>query len=332
MGGKNQPDYGDLAVQQGEANEAVVRNQTYANRPTQTTPWGYTSWNPYTATDPATGETTTAWNQTTGLNPTLQDIFNKQQAIQSGRTDIAGMLTGRMGSEFGTPMDWRGLNPMGQVPTAQFTIPEPNIGDPNAFRQRGSDAMYNQAMSRLEPAIQARREQTEVMLRNQGIGPNDRAWQNQMAAIDQQETDARNQAIWSSEEAGRAESSQMFDQLMGRNQNQYQQAFGANQANFGQAMQASQYANAIRQQQMTEAMQRRGFSLNEINALLSGQQVGMPSMPNFMGATAAQPAPYYQAGVDQGNADAAGSQALWGGLGSLAGAGMNMYGMMNMGP
>ena len=47
-------------------------------------------------------------------------------------------------------------------------------------------------------------------------------------------------------------------------------------------MQAANYANALRQQQIGEAMGRRGQSLNEINALLSGQQVGMPQMPTFM--------------------------------------------------
>ena len=66
MGGKS-PDYGDMAVAQGEANEGVVRDQTYANRPTQYTPWGYSEWtaNPYT--DPGSGEQTTQWSQTQGL-------------------------------------------------------------------------------------------------------------------------------------------------------------------------------------------------------------------------------------------------------------------------
>ena len=77
MGGKSTPNYGDIAVQQGEANEGVVRDQTYANRPTQYTPWGYTSWdaNPYT--DPGSGEQTTQWSQTQGLTPELQEILNK---------------------------------------------------------------------------------------------------------------------------------------------------------------------------------------------------------------------------------------------------------------
>ena len=124
MGGKSSPDYSGAAAAQGEANREVVRDQTFANRPDQFTPWGATSWTPYQATDPATGEATTAWSQTQSLTPELQDILNKQIAIQSGRSDVAGALTGRMGAEFTQPMDWRGLNPMGEVPTQQYTIPE----------------------------------------------------------------------------------------------------------------------------------------------------------------------------------------------------------------
>jgi hypothetical protein len=110
----------------------------------------------------------------------------------------------------------------------------------------------------------------------------------------------------------------MFGQQLGRNQNQFNQALSANQQNFGQAMNQSAYANALRQQQMAEAMQKRGFSLNEINALLSGQQVGTPQMPNFMGASAAQPAPIYQAAADQASINAANSPV--GAIAGLAGA------------
>ncbi len=70
------------------------------------------------------------------------------------------------------------------------------------------------------------------------------------------------------------------------------QRLSANAQNYGQAMGNSAYANQIRQQQLTEAMTQRGFSLNEINALMSGDQVGLPQMPNFAEASAAQPADY----------------------------------------
>ncbi len=211
MGGKNSdPDYRGAALAQGEANREVVRDQTFANRPDQYTPFGSTTWNPYQTLDPATGENTTAWEQVQSLDPRLQAILDKQIAVQGGRTDIAGMLTGRMGGEFGQQMDWRGLNPMGQVPTQQYTMPEPDAGNPYETRQRAEDAVYNQAQSRLAPRFAEQRKQQEIRLRNQGLRPGDQAWQSQMGAIDQQETDAYNQAQYSAVGAGREEAGQMY--------------------------------------------------------------------------------------------------------------------------
>jgi hypothetical protein len=105
-------------------------------------------------------------------------------------------------------------------------------------------------------------------------------------------------------------------------QQAFDQSSQANQQNYQQAMAGSQYANQIRQQQITEAMTKRGFSLNEINGLLSGQQVNTPQMPNFQGASAAQAAPIYQSTVDQGNYNAGMSpwNAVLGAAGTLGGA------------
>jgi hypothetical protein len=316
VGGKSQPDFGDVAASQGEENAGVVRDQLYANRPTQYTPWGYTDWQQQGGTD-AQGNPITEWTQTQGLTPELQDILNKQIAIQGGRTDVAGMLTGRMGGEFGQQMDWRGLNPMGQRPTAQYTLPEGGIDDPYQTRQRAEDSVYNQAQSRIAPQQEGQKAALETKMRNQGLRPEDAAWKSQVQGMGQKHNDQNNQALWSANQAGLAESGQMYGQQMGMNQNAFNQALGANSQNFGQSMQGSQYANQIRQQQITEALTKRGSSLNEINALLSGQQVGMPQMPNFQGATAAAPAPLMQGAAQQ--ASGANAANPMGGLMNLGG-------------
>ncbi len=321
MGGKSGQDFGQVAAAQGDDNRQVVQDQLYANRPTQYTPWGYNSWETQQGTDPVSGEPITEWSNTQGLTPELQDILNKQIAIQGGRTDVAGGLTERMGNEFGSPMNWDGLSPMGNVPTAQYTLPEGELNNPYQTRQAAEDAVYNQAQSRLQPRFDSQRKQMEIKLRNQGLSPGDEAYNSQMQLIDQQQTDANNQAMWSANQAGRDEAGQMFGMDMSANQNQFNQAMGANQQNFGQAMQGSAYANQIRQQQIAEMQGQRGQSLNEINALLSGQQVGMPQMPNFTGAQAAQPAPIYQGAADQASINAASNpfNALIGAAGSLGG-------------
>ena len=359
MGGKNDtPDFGALAAGQGEENEAVIRNQIYANRPTQYTPWGANSWEATAGIDPATGEAVTNWENTMALSPELQDIYNKQVAIQGGRTDIAGMLTGRMGSTFGTQMDLRGINPIGYAPQTNFTLTEPDvqkyftsvggdIGNPYETRQAAEDAVYGQAMSRIAPQQESQRGSLEMKMRNQGLKPGDAAWQNQIQSQGQQFNDQNNQALWSANQAGMAESSQMYNQMMGMQQNKYNQAIGANNQNFNQgvqqqqsrynqaigannqnfnqAMTQSKYSNQIRQQQLTEAMQLRGFELNEINALLSGQQVGMPQMPSFAQAESAVPADIIGSGVAQANAAAASdpTNALIGAAGTAAGLAMS---------
>jgi DNA-binding transcriptional MerR regulator len=162
----------------------------------------------------------------------------------------------------------------------------------------------------LDPQFANKRKELETQLRNQGLSPQDAAWKSQFEGLGNQENDARNQALWSASGAGRDESNAMFTQMMNRNQNTFGQNLQANQQNYGQMMQGSQYANALRQQALTEQMQKRGFSLNEINALLSGQQVSSPQMPSFTGASQAAPAPIYQAGVDQGNFDQAAQQQM----------------------
>ena len=321
MGGKSSDntDWESIALEQGEMNEGVTRDQTYANRPTQYTPWGYTSWqaNPYT--DPGSGEQVTRWEQTQGLTPELQEILNKQTALTGGRTDLAGGLVGRMQDEFGTPMNWDGLTPLQSTPQTQLTLPEGGIGDPYQTRQAAEDAVYGQAMSRLQPQFDSRRQAMEIKLRNQGLSPGDEAYNSQMQNLAQQETDATNQALWSANAAGRDESGQMFDQMRDRSSTMFGQALGSNAQNFQQNMQSANYANQIRQQQLTEEMQKRGFSLNEINALLSGGQVSTPQMPNFAQASAAQPAPIYQAAADQASVDAASNP--WN---SIIGAGANL--------
>lgn len=320
MGGKNTPDFQGLAQADTEQGKEALMQQNYANRPTQYSPWGYTNWTSSEVVDPSTGKPVTEWSQTTGLTPELQSILDKQIAIQGGRSDIAGMLTGRLGNEYGQAVNWNNLAPMGGVPTSQFTAPEGSIGDPNQFRQQGADASYNAAMNRVTPQFAEQRRAAEVKMRNQGLGPEDAAWKAQMEGIGNNENDARNQAIWGAQQAGRDESQQMYSQLMGQNQNMFNQALGANQQNYGQAMQGSQYANQIRQQQMAEMMQQRGFGLNEINALMSGQQVGMPSMPNFSQSGVNSPQSQTQAGVAHASAQNAASP--WAGIGNLAGSAM----------
>lgn len=90
---------------------------------------------------------------------------------------------------------------------------------------------------------------------------------------------------------------------------------------------ASDYYNQLRQQIINEEIARRGQSLNEVNALLYGQQVGLPQFNQFSQAGVAQTPQLLQAAALQGQQNAATASAenawfngLMGGVGSIAGA------------
>ncbi len=162
---------------------------------------------------------------------------------------------------------------------------------------------------------------------NEQFGAGDRRFQEQQARSEQMDAQ---RAAQLQERMGVG--AQQFQQQMQRaNQGdvrrqqvgQEQMAFG--QQNYNNAMQSANYQNQLRQQQIAEQMQQRGFSLNEINAILTGQQVGMPSMPGFNAANRSEGVQSLQAAqlqnqaaMDAYNAQQQGTQGTLSGLAGMA--------------
>lgn len=126
---------------------------------------------------------------------------------------------------------------------------------------------------------------------------------------------------------------QRWNQVMQRAQFGDQQIMN----HFNMGMQAGNFNNANRQQAIGEEQMRRGQPLNELNALLSGQQVGMPQMPNFSQSGRADTPNYFGAQQAQYNAALDGSNARNGmmggamnGLFQLGGAAMDNGGWGNL--
>jgi hypothetical protein len=99
------------------------------------------------------------------------------------------------------------------------------------------------------------------------------------------------------------------------------------QQEFAQEMARSQYQNQLRNAAIQEQMMQRQMPLNEMNALLSGQQVSMPNMPQFNASAAAQPTQYlpaaqgqYQAQLDAFNAQNQSANSFTSGLFGLGGS------------
>jgi hypothetical protein len=216
-------------------------------------------------------------------------------------------------SQFGDPIQMaqmqgpQSFDYQGQ-PLESFSYDQPiegfeaSLGD---WRQQAQDAAYGRSTSRLDPQFQQREQELLVRLRNQGLSPGDQAYDAAMANFSRERGDAYEQARLGSTLEGRAEADQYFGQQlgtyqtnlgaqnqgfgqalasqqqnMGQNQQQFQQELAANQANlgvqdqaFGQNVTQNQMANALRNQQVQEALFQRGYSLDEVERMLAGQYI-----------------------------------------------------------
>lgn len=240
------------------------------------------------------------------------------------------------------------------------------VDRPEFTNQRAEESIYQRQADRLNQQFAGEEDALRIRMRNQGLAPGDQAWESQMAQLNQRRNDAFQGASTSAIQFGGQEAQRMFDmqqaqraQQTGEADRQFgmmssaqQQAFqdrlaagnfqnqarreainemmGLGQYNQAQAYQFADYQNQLRQQAMNEALMQRSQRLNEVNALIGGQQVGQPQFNPFIGAQAAQTPPILQGAIAQGQqaaADASVSNQAFSNL--LGGAvGLGTAGMM----
>lgn len=318
MGGKGSapaaPDYLGAATAQAQASERATTAQNFANRPTINTPFGGQSWQTGSAVDPATGQNVTTWTQNTTLAPGLQSALNSQIGLQNDRSQLASGFMDRVAEEYAQPFDYANLPNMAQANapaslgtsltdytpglTTSFNFGAPLPQVDSSYR----DTVANQLMTRMQPVHDYQQNQLETRLANQGFTVGSEGYKRALDELNQRQAAERFQALdQSGNEMQRLFGMQMQTANTGFNQNlqgaQFQnQALGqaaaldqgrmaAQNAAMGQQQNLNQayvdQQNRVRQQAIAEQMQRRAMSLNEMNALLNGQQVQMPSMPSF---------------------------------------------------
>lgn len=306
------PDYTGAAEAQAESSREVTEQQTWANRPRQETPFGTVDWRSTPTYDPTTGQTLNRWTQTTTLDPDAQAALDSQQQLQRQRSQLAGGMYDRVAQEYGDVPDFSQFQAMGNAPQAM------TFGGGDRYSQEAEDALYGRFSSRMEPQFERAAEAKRTQLYNMGLREGDEAFDRGMQDLSEQQTDARQQAMYGATIGAGQEAARMQGMDI-----------SAGQAGYGQQMQTANYQNTQRQQQIAEYMQRRGFSLNEINAILTGQQVGMPNMPSFNQAQRSEATQYNQAAQSQGqynldayNAQQQATQGLMSGVGSIAGGAM----------
>lgn len=287
------------ARETGEQARWLAREQTQANRPNQINPWGSTQWiQSYPSTGgggggqypggPSTGAPSLPsssiggdmskelpynpnfpgnisfdptnqptfngqdatwggmvrppeWTQIERLHPDLERALGGQFSQQADRSELAASMMQHVQDTMGTPHDF---NQYG----------DPINYDPAAQRQAAEDAAYGRATARLDPQFAQQAEALEVQLRNKGLRPGDQAYEAEMNRFNRARTDAYEQARLGATAEGRQET--------------------------GLGMQQNQLANALRSQKIQEDLMARGYTLQEINALMQGQEIqgGSPSM------------------------------------------------------
>ena len=365
MGGKSDapppPDYRGAALEQAQASKEVTNIQNWANRPTQNTPWGRTTWDTEKAVDPATGQEVTKWTQNTSLDPTLQRALDNQFAMQEGRSNLANSFMGRVRDSYSTPMTSYDSAPqfaMARAPKdlqTAFGFRGPqydlNTGDnPNlpAFDSSYRDKIATELVGKMTPLHERQQSQLETKLANQGLTVGSDAYKTALDQLNQRQAAERYNALdMAGNEAQRLYGMQMGQRQQAFNEDLNQGQFfnsaanlGYNQnlgsAQFGNQARSQQYnlnrqealdQNQIRQAMIAEEMQKRAMALNEMNAVLSGQQVGMPQMPGFNTASRSETPQIldatrmgYDAALAANNANNAASAQTFGNIANIAGS------------
>lgn len=248
-----------------------------------------------------------------GLGP-LQNTFDPGQAVQ-GQVGQYGQITNTF--DGGQPLNDQIAN-AGQI--------QRQVGptDFSADRQAVTDAVIQQAMSRLNPQFQQQDNALLQRLANQGIGINSEAYKNAVLQQGMVQTDARNQALYSGIQQGAAEQNQLFNQAVAQGQfsnnaqnQQYVQ--NANDAAFRNATAAQQFGQNQQQAQFQNAAQAQGFGQNLAQGQFANEAAAQQYAQNMglaqFGNQAAQQ--QFDAGLAQGTfANAAQAQQYGQNLGA----------------
>lgn len=320
------PDYTGAAQAQATASKETTNMANYANRPTINTPFGGQNWTTEKVIDPGTGQEVTKWTQNTTLTPASQNALNSQLAMQQGRSDIANRLMPQAEAAVTNPINYNSFVKAGATPTqSNFqslgAAPELETNfqqNTPEYNQAYVQDLQNQALNYMRPDQEHQQELMASKLANQGITAGSEAYNTAMRQMADQQARDKYQAL----NTAMSQGSQMYNnqlaanaqrmnalslgnQAIGQQQGLEQNAAQFNNTNlqnvFAQQQNIANYQNQLRQQQIAEAQQRQLQPLNNINALLTGQQVGMPQMPSFNANQAAQPANYLGAAQSLGN-------------------------------
>jgi hypothetical protein len=219
------------------------------------------------------------WNQfqvTPQEMLTTEGLSDRQTSIDTERVDPYEMVQG---------VDTSGIDPLtGQTLQTSTGFMDPglsgqtlgtdldfssayDVNDPEFLSQSASDALYEQATSRLDPQFEEDQQALEVQLASQGLKPGDAAYDSAMDTFNRSKTDAYSQAALDASIYGGQEAERMFG--MESDLRDQQTGETTQQAEFMNAALTGQFGidAQLQAQQQQIAQSEADFT----NAALSGQ-------------------------------------------------------------
>jgi hypothetical protein len=314
------PDYVGAAEKTAAGNTQALMQQTFANRPDQTTPWGSSTWQAISDRDPTTGQNVTRWVQNQDVSPELKNALSQQFALTGQKTDLASGQMDRVAQDLSQPFDWQNLPETGSPLQTRNISPTTTGFNPEDFAKQRDD--YTQAAwQQMQPEHQRQEEALRTRLMNQGLPAGSEGFNNELNRLQ----GAQSAEKWNALNAGITQQKTLNDMMLASQGQAFGQSATASGQGFAQDKDASTYQNLQRQQAIAEQAQRRGISLNEMNAIINGQQINPAQMPSFNPAGQGAGANYLAAAQGQGQsdmarwqADLANTQATNAGAGTLA--------------
>jgi hypothetical protein len=295
VGGKSEappaPDYGELATQQGQISSNLLQQQTTANRPDTTTPFGSTAWNynPLTQT----------WGGSQTLTPQLQGILGQTETNAGQTAGVQGQELGQAGNLFNADTSSGAFGPI------NYSGVQP-VESGNYYNPQAQNAVWNEFQTMEQPLQQQQTESQQSQLEGQGLRPGDAAYNTAMGNLSntqyQQDQAAQDQAV-----------------LAGEQEAQTMQGMDVQAAN----AQTSAINNNVsgNLNLFNSLMGGGGTQPNYGTSSLSPTNAGVSQTPDLLGAQQQT----YDAMLNQTNASNAASGSLWGGLGSILGTAASFF-------
>jgi hypothetical protein len=323
------PDYVGAAQQTAQSSADTTEAQTVANRPNINTPWSQQTWNATPTWDPTTGTYVNQWTENTNLAPQAQTALNNEMGVASNQSQAADTLSAQQNT---SPLDWSAFQSYGATPQAQ-TYTDPTlqssidmsgvnpVSNSNTYANNAANAAFQQYTNQNQPLQQLAQTNLDTQLQNQGLKPGDAAYDQAMLQLRNQQSTANTQASLGATQFGIQGGQIMQGEDLAANQNAFSQAgtqatfantaaqsalqnqLATGAQTYGQQSQSANYQDQLRQEQIAEDMQQRGFTTNEINAMLTGQQVQTGPSPQFNAAGSSLPTNYSGAATSAYGAD-----------------------------